>query len=178
MVSHHSIDDDQVSIFDSSDKSSFDELQDVFNDLHDECLKFFRSYDKQNKIISHLESKTNTMQMELEKVKTSSTCNKCNSLELKITKLNQVIWKYKKGQIGLESSESKKRYRNDISGLEFPKFYKPSSSKIIFVKSSNASTMFNPRRCMITFNKKLLMWKIISIILKEISHLINLDAIL
>lgn len=40
--------------------------------------------------------------MELDKVK-DSTCTKCSSLELKNVELNQVIMKYKKCQLVLES---------------------------------------------------------------------------
>lgn len=38
MVLHH-FDDDEVSNFESSDKPSYDELQNSFNDLDDECIK-------------------------------------------------------------------------------------------------------------------------------------------
>lgn len=42
IVSHHSDDGDKVNNFDLSDKPSYDELQDFFNDLHDKCLKLSR----------------------------------------------------------------------------------------------------------------------------------------
>lgn len=113
IVSHHSDDDDKVSNFDSSDKPSYDELQDLFNNLHDECIKFYRLYTKQKEIISSLKIKTNTMQEKLDKVKTSPTCNKCNSLTLKTNELNQVICNYEKGQLDLESV-----LKNDIRMIE------------------------------------------------------------
>lgn len=90
MVSHHSNDDD-VSDFDSINKPSYDELHDVFIDLYDECLKLSKLNDKQKKIISSLESKSNDIQEELDKINlkadihtSSSTCNKCTSLETNI----------------------------------------------------------------------------------------------
>lgn len=81
----------------------------------------------------------NTMQVELEKVK-DSTCIKCNSLELKIGELNQVIKISEKCKLGLESFLSKQRYTNDTSGHVYSKFDKPSSIKTIFVMTNNAYT--------------------------------------
>lgn len=66
--------------------------------------------------------------MELGKVKISSTCNKCNSLKLKIVKLNQVTFKYEKDQLDLDSVLSKQIYTNDTSELGYSKFDQPSSS--------------------------------------------------
>lgn len=54
MVSHYS-DDGDVNNFDSSDKTSYDEFQDAFNDFLDKCLKLSRLCTKLNKIISSLE---------------------------------------------------------------------------------------------------------------------------
>lgn len=101
MVPHH-LNDDEV----SNVKLSYDELHDAYNDLHDECLKFYRLSAKQKKIISFLEIKTNVMQEELDKFKSilyihgnSSSCNKYTSLETKIDKLNQVICIYEEGKM-------------------------------------------------------------------------------
>lgn len=89
-------------------------------------------------MISSLESKTNTIQKEMGKIKITSSCNKCISLEANIVKLNQMIYKYENGQFGLKNVLSNKRYTNDKSGLTYSKFDKPSSNKkIIFVKTIN-----------------------------------------
>lgn len=66
------------------------------------------------------------MQMKLDKFK-DSTCNKCIYLEINIVKLNHVIKKYEKCQVGLENVLSKKKYINDRSDIGYSKFDKPSS---------------------------------------------------
>lgn len=80
-----------TSIFDevSSEKTSYDELHNIFNDLYDKCLKLSRLFTKQKKIISSLESKSKDMQDEIDKYKldiprSCLTCNKCAFIESKI----------------------------------------------------------------------------------------------
>lgn len=56
-----------------------------------------------------------------------------------IVLLNRVVEGYEKGQVGLESVLSGKRYYNDKSGLSYSKIDKPSTSKSIFVKTNDKS---------------------------------------
>lgn len=95
-----------TSIFDevSSEKTSYDELHNVFNNLYDKCLKFSRLFTKQKKIISSLKSKSKDMQDEIDKYKldiprSCLTCNKCAFIESKIVELNKVICIYEKGKM-------------------------------------------------------------------------------
>jgi len=46
-----------------------DEIQNEFNEFHDECLKLSRLCTKQKKIVSSLEGECKSMQDELDKVK-------------------------------------------------------------------------------------------------------------
>jgi len=92
MDSHQSDDENQeVSI----NKPSHDELQNEFNEFHDECLKLSRLCTKEKKLVSSLEGKCKSMQDELDKVKSNIntkiyflTCNRCASLESQIDELN------------------------------------------------------------------------------------------
>lgn len=62
MDSHHSDNKDkEFSDFESIKKHSYDELQNKFLELHTEYLNLYRTCTKQNKIISSLKSKANTM---------------------------------------------------------------------------------------------------------------------
>jgi len=72
-----------------------DEIQNEFNEFHDECLKLSRLCTKQKKIVSSLEGECKSMQDELDKVKwninTKLNCltfNKCAYLESQIDELN------------------------------------------------------------------------------------------
>jgi len=93
-----------------------DEIQNEFNEFHDECLKLSWLCTKQKKIVSSLEGECKSMQDELDKVKSNFctkkkkvksnintkidclTWNKCASLKSKIDELNQVICKYENGK--------------------------------------------------------------------------------
>lgn len=123
--------------------------------LHDECVKFSRVCAKK-KIISSLESKSNVMQVKLDKIKTISSCNKCMSPEVNIIELNQVIYKYEKDQLGLEIVLINQIYTNDKSQLGYSKFYKPSSSKkTIFVRSSDAYNNVQPKNVQNNFQSRM-----------------------
>lgn len=99
---------------------------------------------------------SNTMQVELDRVNIISSCNKCISFKEKIVKFNQVIWKYEKARISLESLLRKQRYTKDISGLGFSKFDKSSSSKkTVFVNSSNAYNKVQPKKVKNNFQPKM-----------------------
>lgn len=53
MASHHSSDEEyKVSNSEIDDRPSYDELQSVFNELHDEFFKLFRKCSKQRKTFS------------------------------------------------------------------------------------------------------------------------------
>lgn len=115
---------------------------------------------KQDKIISSLESKTSVLKNDLDKSKTkidihvsSSTSNKCSSLETKVVELKQIIFKYEKGKLGLESVLNSQRYSNDRSGLSY-------SNLINLVKSRRPSLS---NLSMLIKLSKLEMLKIISI---------------
>lgn len=83
IVSHHT-NDNEVSNFYLSHKPSYDELQDAFDNFLDECLKLCGLCNKEKKIISTLQSKSKSMQDELDKSKLNiqgsySSCNICVS---------------------------------------------------------------------------------------------------
>lgn len=78
----------------------------------------------------------NDTKVKLEKVK-NSTCKKCQDHESKIVELSQVINKYKKCQIGLENVLRSQIYSSNKCGLGFSNFDNPSTSHIIFVKTTN-----------------------------------------
>lgn len=62
MASHHSNDEEnEVSDSEINDIPSYDELQNAFHELHEECLNLSRKFSKQKKIILSLESKANDM---------------------------------------------------------------------------------------------------------------------
>lgn len=141
MSSYHSDDEEnEISDFKINDIPSYDELQNAFHELHEDYLNHFRKCSKQKKIVLSLESKVNDMKMKLYQVK-NPICNTYQSLESKIIELNQVIKKYEKSQIGLDNMLRRQIYLNDKCGLGFSKFYKPITSKIIFVKDT--SNKFN-----------------------------------
>lgn len=62
--------------------------------------------------------------------------------------------KYGKYQLDLKSVLRKQRNANDKSGLGYSQFYKPSSSKTIFVKSSNTYNNFKIKKVLDKFQPK------------------------
>lgn len=98
MVSLHS-DDEENGV--NNLELSYDELHNVFLELHAKCLNLSRTYSKQKKIIITLDSKASDMKVELEQIK-NSAYNKCHSHESKIIELNQVIKKYEKVKLILK----------------------------------------------------------------------------
>lgn len=109
MVSHHSSDEEhEVSDCKTNDIPSYDELQSVFHELHDELLKLSRKCSSKKKSILNLERKSNSTQVELDLIK-NSACNNYSSLESKIIKLKQVIVKFEKCQIDVENVLSSKK---------------------------------------------------------------------
>lgn len=61
MDSHHSDDEEnEVSDSESNDMPSYDELQNSFHELHEECLKLSRKCSNKKKLILSLESETYT----------------------------------------------------------------------------------------------------------------------
>lgn len=145
MASHHS-DDEDGNV--SSDFSLFDnDVQGVINELLNECKILYKTISSQNKQISSLKEKVETMEKDFNneemnsKQKENFVCNTCESLTLQIVQLKRIIERYEKGQIGLEGVLSQQiRYSNDKSGLGYSKFSKPSSSTTIFVKDSDQSS--------------------------------------
>lgn len=93
------------------------------------------------------------MKVKLDKVK-DLTCNKCETLEQKIIELDRVLKKYDKGQLGLENFLTKQKYFNDKSGLEYSKFNKPSTIKIIFVKARNKFNNVESRKMQVESHPK------------------------
>lgn len=93
--------------------------------------------------------------MELDKIIISSIYVECNSLVLNVVELNQVIGKFEKGWLGLESILCKQRYTNDTSGLWYSKFNRTSSIKTIFVKSINAYNNVHSKKVQDNFQPKM-----------------------
>jgi len=139
MASHHSDDEEEVSDSELTYKPSYEELQNAFNELYEECINLSKTCAKQKKQIVSLERKVFDAHVELEKVKGSS-CNKCKEHETKIIELNQVIKNFEKGHNSLEDVLSRQIYSNNEIGLSFSNFNKPSTNKTVFGK---ASTIFN-----------------------------------
>ena len=80
MASHHSDDEEnEVSDSELNYKYSYEELQNAFNELYEECINLSKTCAKQKKQIVSLERKAFDAQVELEKVK-SSSCNKCKEI--------------------------------------------------------------------------------------------------
>lgn len=117
------------------------------------CLKLSRICLKQKEIILPIESKANDMKVELDKIK-NLACNKCQSHEFKIVKVNQVLKKYQKGQIGLENVLSRQRYSNAKYGFGWSKFDKPSMSKTIFVKVRNKFNNIESKKVYVVIHPK------------------------
>lgn len=146
MASHHSDDEEnEVSDSELNYKYSYEELQNAFNELYEECINLSKTCAKQKKQIVSLERKAFDAQVELEKVK-SSSCNKCKENETKIVELNQVIKNFEKGHNSLEEVLSKQRYSNNKTGLGFSNFNKPSTNKGVFVKASTISNNIETKK--------------------------------
>lgn len=130
MASHHSSDEEhEVSDSKIDDKPSYEELQSTFNELHDEILKLFGKFSKQNKTILNIEREANITKLELDLIK-NSACNKSSSFESKIMELNQVLAKHEKGEIDLDNVLSSQRFLNNKCGLGFSNLDKPIKVKL------------------------------------------------
>lgn len=116
------------------------------------------------------------MQEELDKIKSkfdiyasSSTHDKCISLETKIVDLNQVIWNYEKSlKSGLDNVLISQRCVNDKNGLRYSKFENSSQiKKTIFVKPKFFCNMFNLEKYVIMCIIERHITKIIYVIIKD-----------
>ena len=80
MATHQS--DDEVSDDNSTFKPSYDELQNAFSDLHEECIRLSRLVAKQKSAITFLESRNKMIQNELNEYKLKfdlhDDCTKCD----------------------------------------------------------------------------------------------------
>jgi len=65
MASRHSNDEQEVSDYELNDKPSYEELQNAFHELHEECLNLSRTCAKQKNLILSLERKANDYLQEL-----------------------------------------------------------------------------------------------------------------
>jgi len=154
MVSHYSDDEEnEVSDFELNFKPSYEELQNAFNELYEECINLSKTCAKQKKQIVSLERKAFDAQVELEKVK-SSSCNKCKENETKIVELNQVIKNFEKGRNGLEEVLGKQRYSKNKTGLGFSNFNKPNTNKTVFVKASTISNNIETKKMHVVNSSK------------------------
>src|ERR1044072_1960967 len=140
MATHQS--DDEVSDDNSTFKPSYDELQNAFSDLHEECIRLSRLVAKQKSAITFLEHRNKMVVNELDQHKLKfdfhSTCMKCNNcpiLESKVDELTKKVSNYEQGTNNLNGMLSRQMYANDRSGLGFSKFATPSksTSKTTFV---------------------------------------------
>jgi len=149
MASHQSdYEENEVSDSELNYKYSYEDLQNAFNELYEECINISKTCAKQKKQIVSLERKAFDAQVELEKVK-SSSCNKFKENETKIVELNQVIENFEKGHNGLEEVLSKQRYSNNKTGLGFSNFNKPITNKTVFVKSNTISNNIETKKMLV-----------------------------
>src|ERR1044072_1536791 len=144
MASHNS--DEEVSDDNSTSKPSYDELQNAFGELHEECVRLARLVAQQKSAITFLEHRNKMVVNELDQYKLKfdlhSTCMKCDNcpiLESKVDELTKKFSNYEQGTSNLNDMLSKQRYANDRSGLGFSKFATPSksTSKTTFVPSTS-----------------------------------------
>ncbi|KAI5417674.1 hypothetical protein KIW84_042330 [Lathyrus oleraceus] len=97
----------------------------------------------------------------------SSTCNKCRSLETKIVDLNQIIYKYEKGKNVLDNILSNQRYVNDKSSLGFSKIKNSSQIEKIMSNITILVTMFNLKKYVIICNIERHIKRITYLIIKK-----------
>ncbi|KAF1877014.1 hypothetical protein Lal_00033567 [Lupinus albus] len=109
MASHQSEDElDEVS--NSFELHSYDELQEAFNELHDEFLKLSKICSKQKKTIVELESKVNSQNK-------LTSCNKCIEKESKIHELTNEINTLNRSTKNLDKILLNQRPSNNKRGI-------------------------------------------------------------
>src|ERR1044072_401389 len=145
MATHNS--DNEVSDDNSTtSKPSYDELQNAFGELHEECVRLARLVAQQKSCITFLEHRNKIVVNELDQYKLKfdlycdcMKCDKCPILESKVDELTKKVSNYEQGTSNLNAILNRQRYANDRSGLGFSKFTTPSKSanKTIFVASTS-----------------------------------------
>ena len=130
MATHQS--DYEVSDDNSTSKPSYDELQNDFGELHEECVRLAILVAQQKSDITFLEHRNKMIVNELDQYKLKfdlhSDCMKCDNcpiLESKVDELTKIVSKYEKGTTDLNDMLSRQRYANDKSGLGFSRFTTP-----------------------------------------------------
>ncbi|KAF1891569.1 hypothetical protein Lal_00015169 [Lupinus albus] len=119
MASHQSEDElDEVS--NSFELHSYDELQEAFNELHDEFLKLSKICSKQKKTIVELESKVNSQNK-------LTSCNKCIEKESKIHELTNEINTLNRSTKNLDKILLNQRPSNNKRGIDCPTLKKKDS---------------------------------------------------
>src|ERR1044072_5689147 len=95
--------DDEVSDDSSTFKPSYDELQNAFSELHEECIRLSRLVAKQKSAITFLESRNKMVVNELDEYKLKfdlhdecTKCGKCIILESKVDELTKIVSNYEK----------------------------------------------------------------------------------
>ncbi|KAF1858779.1 hypothetical protein Lal_00044284 [Lupinus albus] len=128
MASHQSEDElDEVS--NSFELHSYDELQEAFNELHDEFLKLSKICSKQKKTIVELESKVNSQNK-------LTSCNKCVEKESKIHELTNEINTLNRSTKNLDKILLNQLPSNNKRGIGYSPNNNSGQNKIVFIKES------------------------------------------
>ena len=127
MTSHDS--DEEVSDSDTC-KPSYDDLQNAFEELHEECLKLSRENARMKSTISSLEKKNETLTNELDDYKIqfdlcnsleqeNMECEKCKALESKVESLNKTLANFTMSSNHLGNILNKQRNAYNRKGLGY-----------------------------------------------------------
>ncbi|KAF1891568.1 hypothetical protein Lal_00015168, partial [Lupinus albus] len=128
MASHQSEDElDEVS--NSFELHSYDELQEAYNELHDEFLKLSKICSKQKKTIVELESKVNSENK-------LTSCNKCIEKESKIHELTNEINTLNRSTKNLDKILLNQRPSNNKRGIGYSPNNNSGENKTVFIKES------------------------------------------
>lgn len=143
MASHQSEDElDEVS--NSFELHSYDELQEAFNELHDEFLKLSKICSKQKKTIVELESKVNSQNK-------LTSCNKCIEKESKIHVLTNEINTLNRSTKNLDKILLNQRPSNNKRGIGYSPNNNSGQNKTVFIKESVSKLPYVNERAVLKF---------------------------
>ena len=159
--------DEEVTTFNTDLSPSFDELQDAFNDLHEESLRLTKLVTSSKKIISSLEEEISRLNKELDELNienetlglidanstcskcqlyenatTSFSCSSCKNFEKEIIDLKNILAKFTFGRNNLDILLGKQRCMFDKAGLGYNPKGQQKYYKNFFSLSSTSSSPF------------------------------------
>ena len=127
LIANHESD-NEVSDSETIYKPSFDDLQDAFGELHDECMRLSRENAKLKSTLTSLEKKNDMLLSELDEYKIqfnlcnsleneNKCCENCMALEQKIESLNKTIANFTQISNNLGNILNKQRNTHDRKGI-------------------------------------------------------------